>query len=364
MSRFGIFVIYARDGVVADSVDYTLSRLSKVVDELVVVANGGVDSKNAESIKGKCKLFVERENSGYDASAYKYVFDMMGEQLETYDEVVLCNDTFYGPFVDFKHIFVHMEDEKCDYWGLNYVNGAILEYIESYFLVFKKRVIESGYLQEFFCQYPEQWISTAVDVCAFFENGIYSFLKRKGLKPGYYTYTDNYNVYRDPDICLIDYSLPIIKKKAFDLKYFDSEKIARAVNYAKDTYRYELFDENYKVLETKQKDTFKEEPITLSEQELLDFIRDNEEIYIYGAGMFARKLFAIYREQLCNLKGFLVSSLDENTPSEVYGISVKCYSNIESSIAIINGLNYKNMLEVIKIIKKGDKFLNFWEVYH
>lgn len=57
---------------------------------------------------------VVRENAGYDAGAYKFaIFKYLKiEEIRQYEELILCNDTFIGPFVPLKDIFDTMAKES------------------------------------------------------------------------------------------------------------------------------------------------------------------------------------------------------------------------------------------------------------
>lgn len=50
---------------------------------------------------------VIRENIDYDAGAYKEIISGLAQndELKNWDEIVLFNDTFYGPFFDWQIIF-------------------------------------------------------------------------------------------------------------------------------------------------------------------------------------------------------------------------------------------------------------------
>lgn len=40
------------------------------------------------------------------------------DRLTEYDELILANDSFYGPFEDIRKIFAEMESRDLDFWGL------------------------------------------------------------------------------------------------------------------------------------------------------------------------------------------------------------------------------------------------------
>jgi lipopolysaccharide biosynthesis protein len=60
------------------------------------------------------------------------------QEINEYDSLVLCNDTFYGFFVPIEEIVREMDERKVDVWGLNTLERGLLNHISSYFLVFNR----------------------------------------------------------------------------------------------------------------------------------------------------------------------------------------------------------------------------------
>lgn len=359
-----IYVMYNEKGIVEPYVDYILTDLSNNAEELYIVVNGAIAQKEMTKLLKYTGNVVVRNNSGYDAGAYAEIINRLGfDKIREYDEIVLCNDTFYGPFIPFKEIFSKMRKLKCDFWGLNYVKGSILDYLESYFLVFNKELIISGDLNLFFKEYQEREISDVKDVCAYFETGMFQYLKRKGYKYSSFCYTDNYNVYRDPDKCLIDYKLPIVKKKCFTSRYYSKLKINRVLQELREKYS---FDEEILPLQTvsdahvgtctgksDKDDSYIETPITIDEEKLLFFIENNE-AYIYGTGLYARKLWAVYSSSFKHFKGFIET---EKSKDILYDYPIYEYGQIPAGASIVVGMNYRNSESLRKKLRKQDNVL-------
>ena len=141
VDRVAIFSFYEQNGCLTKSVEHTLVDLRKVVDYLIVVVNGSLREPNR--MAQLVDEVIVRENKGYDAGAYKRI--LMNERIyqiiKQCEELVLCNDTFYGPFISFDEIFQRMKDSKADFWGINLSDNGWLSFIQSYFIVFKKKII-------------------------------------------------------------------------------------------------------------------------------------------------------------------------------------------------------------------------------
>lgn len=94
---------YDAEGIVDESVVYYIKSLKSVVSRLVVVVIGNIDDKGKEKLDWIADEILIRENVGFDAGAYKAVLcspDFM-EKIKQYDEIVLSNDTCFGPFIPY-----------------------------------------------------------------------------------------------------------------------------------------------------------------------------------------------------------------------------------------------------------------------
>ena len=141
MERLGIFVFYDREGIVDSYIDYLLCDLRKCLSYLIIVVNGKVDILGYDIFSKYADQIVIRNNKGFDIGAYKEIIEDLHQKKEMrkWDEIVFCNDTFYGPFIPFTQIFDEMAQRQVDFWGLNYIDNSFLSHIQSYFLVFGKK---------------------------------------------------------------------------------------------------------------------------------------------------------------------------------------------------------------------------------
>jgi rhamnosyltransferase len=162
LKRAAIFVFYDESGIADGYIDYYLSALSKHVSRLVVVCNCPVQSETEALFRKYTNEIHIRENEGYDALAYKYGLEMIGwDQLSVYDEVILANDTVFGPIFPFDELFSAMSDESLDFWGVTKHEmlhddatsrnpfGHMPEHIQSYFIVLRKRLLSADLFREY-----------------------------------------------------------------------------------------------------------------------------------------------------------------------------------------------------------------------
>ena len=162
VKRLGIFIFFDKDGIVDDYVAFLLKDMMKNLNKLTIMCNGILTPEGREKLEQFSSDIYVRPNSGYDIAAWKYAITkhLSREEIAEYDELVLFNDTFYGPFEPFSNIFSKMNEKDIDFWGLTEhresVDNAIdSEYgyrpcfLQSYFTVFRRKLISSNEFYDF-----------------------------------------------------------------------------------------------------------------------------------------------------------------------------------------------------------------------
>ncbi len=173
--RLGIFAFYEKNGIVEEYVLYLLADLKKCLERLVIVCNGNLSEEGRQKLEEYSEDIYIRNNKGYDIGAFRYILiDCLGQrQVQEYDELVLCNDTFFGPFISFEDIFRIMNEKKLDFWGLSSQpetidfwtssNRIVPAFIQSFFIVIKKRLIKAPVFWDYWDKMQvEQWNVTQV----------------------------------------------------------------------------------------------------------------------------------------------------------------------------------------------------------
>lgn len=135
-----------------------LEKLAALVDETLIVVNGGLKSEDLSTLEQYGQVLV-RDNTGYDAAAFREGILTIGkEKLQTSSQLLLVNDTNIGPMRDLNEVFQTMADRNLDFWGISFGEvqedatnfnqyGYIPEHLQSYFLVIEPLLLRS---EEFF----------------------------------------------------------------------------------------------------------------------------------------------------------------------------------------------------------------------
>ena len=118
-----IVSVYDSDGIIEDYLIFYLSSLRAVTNRLIVAVNGKLTGEGREKILSIADEIYRHPNTGFDFGAYKDVLEnyLKPGDLDQYQELILCNDTCYGPFVPFTQIFTQMEEKDAEFWSINYI---------------------------------------------------------------------------------------------------------------------------------------------------------------------------------------------------------------------------------------------------
>ena len=227
--RTAVFASFSGDGRIGDAVLYYLRGLREVVDSIVFVANNPVFPDEAAKLDGLVRLAVFRHHGCYDFGSYKigwYEAKALGLlEPDVCDELVVCNDSCYGPVFPFSESFAEMDrrnraakpDERFDFWGMAAMRIYERDALQSYFYVFLPSVLESGVLDRWFGRMEE--CRDRGRVVFFCESAFTEFLADEGhqwdsLVPESFHKEKQATPTKHPLALLRDFRMPLVKAKA------------------------------------------------------------------------------------------------------------------------------------------------------
>lgn len=142
--RIAIFAFTGGSEGIANYVAYYLRALRKVVDDIVFVAGKDLEESETEKLSGIVSKIICHNQDVNRFSAYRigYLWVLEHRLLQEADELVLADDSCYGPVFPFERAFEEMDKKPCDFWGMTDSYEAVY-HLQSFFLVFKKDVFTS-----------------------------------------------------------------------------------------------------------------------------------------------------------------------------------------------------------------------------
>lgn len=151
--RTAIVASYFGGGEIPETVFYLLRGMREVADNIVYVADCKVLPDEAEKLRGLVTIAKFERHGQYDFGSYRRAMEIARSEglLEAglANELVVINDSSYGPIYPFTESFAKMAEHGCDFWGYTGYNAFGHRHISSYFYLFTRRVIDSGRLDAF-----------------------------------------------------------------------------------------------------------------------------------------------------------------------------------------------------------------------
>ena len=163
MKRLCLYLTYDRQNIIDRYIGYMLMELRTCVDTIVIICNEKEISRGMDILETYADKIFFRENIGLDAGGFKDALcNLIGwEDVLKYEELILVNDSFFGPFIPMKNIFDRMDSIDVDFWGLTKHaeriaadNGCFPEHIQSFFIVIRKDMMHCKEFENYWSKMP------------------------------------------------------------------------------------------------------------------------------------------------------------------------------------------------------------------
>lgn len=223
-----VLASFSASGKIEDFQIYLLKGLQKVSDYIVIVSDNPVYEEELTKIGEICNHCIFFRHGEYDFGSYKYGYNYLIENniLENDDNLLFINDSNYGPVYPFENVINDFKSKKCDFYGLTYGNNYDLEFLQSFFYIFKPNVYNSTIFKDFMSSIKKQlaqaWVALEYE---------YTFTNM--LEQGHFLYTSyipktfmshiNKAIPTKYGYTLMnEYKYPLVKRKALQGSTVDS----------------------------------------------------------------------------------------------------------------------------------------------
>lgn len=149
--RIVIFSHYDKDGKIDEYVLNYLKQLYRFADIVFVTTSERIRSTEFEKLSF-CKKIIVTENRGYDFGAWKTGMDVIDLYRSSYEALILCNDSVYGPLYDLANVFEQASKNGSDIFSIT-DSYEISYHLQSYFVIYQKKVWEHPYFKAFWSRY-------------------------------------------------------------------------------------------------------------------------------------------------------------------------------------------------------------------
>lgn len=224
MRRAAVFAHYDKDNIIDDYVIYYLKALKELAHEIVFVSCKNLSDTEKEKLGGIADFIIAENHDEYDFGSYKRGYLYLKDRLNDFDELIFANDSCYGPLYPLHGIFDEMErNEHCDFWGITKNRFGLLKdgegyriaerpHIQSYFLVFSKKVFTSNIFDEF--MHSIKSLDNKNEVIINYEIGLTEKLISAGFKANTYIkalYRFNHVILSFWRLLIEHYNMPFVK---------------------------------------------------------------------------------------------------------------------------------------------------------
>jgi glycosyltransferase involved in cell wall biosynthesis len=147
-STLTIFSHYDKDKLIDPYVVEYLDRLSKVSDIVFVSTSCAFSDKVLSTIKNIVNYVIVKENMGYDFGAWRTGIMHCQDRIEHIDNLIICNDSIYGPMSDEFNPVDILRERKLDAMAVT-DSFEIQYHLQSYFIAVNKSVLNSQKFKDF-----------------------------------------------------------------------------------------------------------------------------------------------------------------------------------------------------------------------
>jgi len=365
MKRICVYAIYDFENQTDSYIYNTLCGIAEEFSDIVVVSNSKL-GKGRDKLARYTSNIIERKNVGFDCGAFKSGIEFMYKRLEweSYDELLLLNDSFYGPLHSWHEMFDVMSNERIDYWGISrsitgYNQRDIYkDHIQGYFIALRKKIINDNSFREFWnlISLPHNY----KDAIEIYEMGLNRWLQEHKYEGT--SYMDikgagnlicmNENPYIKYSYELIKkYDCPVLKRKAINAdNWIIINKLLEEIR-SEGYYDVNQIWENWKRYDLNKKI----EKYSISE--VVDFCTKHSRLYVYGKGLYGKQKMEILNKLGYENAEYVVTKKDDdddvkeigdinfsNTDGIIIGVGPKYYDEVYKNAVSLVGV--ENVLTI------------------
>ena len=209
MRRVCLYAGYDPNNKIQDYVVYMLKKLSMISD-VYYMGNGNIPPDELFKLAPFTKMFYTSLHHQRDFGSWQRLISQIGwGKLSLYDELILCNDSVYGPLRNLEDIFMEMESRGYDFWSIT-ADYAYNFHLHSYFMVFNNNVIKDKQFQYFWNCVPH---NSEIQNCSIVLTPL--LFERGFIGNSYIRSYRSENIMEQPQKMLDDFNLPFVKTKSF-----------------------------------------------------------------------------------------------------------------------------------------------------
>lgn len=161
--RAVVYVIYDRRGGVDEYVLHALRGLRHDAEHILAVVNGELTDEARTRLEGVTDDILVRANEGFDIWAHKAGLEHLGDRVAQFDEIILTNDTWFGPVRPYKPVLDRMAGEAVHFWGMTdnvrmknpeTGHGRVPDHLQSFWIAVRREMFLSAEWKQYWEDLP------------------------------------------------------------------------------------------------------------------------------------------------------------------------------------------------------------------
>jgi hypothetical protein len=178
--RVALFTHFDRSGCLADHVVAYVRALHENGFSVVFISNAKrLPRAGLSALQPFCSAIIERRNVGYDFGAVREALDLFGLPRPETEQLLIANDSVYGPLASIKDMMARVDFNTADLWGTT-ESWQFCYHLQSYFLLAGKRALNSPAWRKFWRGVRQ--VSSKQWVIARYEVGLTQQMLKAGLR--------------------------------------------------------------------------------------------------------------------------------------------------------------------------------------
>jgi hypothetical protein len=141
-----IFAHYNAENIIDNACLQNLAGLKAISNQIIFISTSNLPEIEITKVQQYCDIIQCRENVGLDFGSYQLGLRLIDK--ETIDYLILSNDSVYGPIYPLQETLDKAIKSPADVFGITLSNEKY-PHLQSYFLIFKKKVINSAAFNDF-----------------------------------------------------------------------------------------------------------------------------------------------------------------------------------------------------------------------
>lgn len=242
-----LFAHFDPQGKIHSYVLNYVRELHQLGCELVFISSSeNLQESEVVKILPYCRKLIQRKNLTLDFGSWRIGL-METPEWNHYEQLILANDSVYGPLQPLGNLFQKMEEKNLDFWGITSTKEK--EYhLQSYFLVFEKTVLRDPEFELFWKNFL--YFRSKARIIDRYEIGMSRLAKKQQWRFGAFIESENtlnptlYNW----DRLIEEQSCPILKTEILKLNRLNSPRVAqwKQILASKTSYDIRLIEEHLK----------------------------------------------------------------------------------------------------------------------